>query len=127
MTSPLNHRGRAPVLRSGVIAMIQWMSPRIARLWPAILAWALNAPAATLTIGVIERGADARLAPARVELAYPGQPGGAIHAAVEMAVDESRFELDAAKLRVRVDVRSARSPDDAKAILKQLSKAGAAG
>src|SRR4051812_13527260 len=94
---------------------------------PAILAWALEASAATLTVGVLERGADDRLAPARVELAYPGQPGGAIRAAVEMAVDESRFELDAAKLNVRLDVRSARSAGDARAMLQQLAKAGAAG
>src|SRR5437762_1936093 len=40
---------------------------------------AFNASAATLTLGVIERADDERLALARVELAYPGQPGGPIH------------------------------------------------
>jgi ABC transporter substrate binding protein (PQQ-dependent alcohol dehydrogenase system) len=86
-----------------------------------------DASAATLTLGVIERADDDRLAPGRVELAYPGQPGGPIHTAVELAANESRFELDAAKLRVSLDVRSARSADDAKALLQQLAKAGAAG
>jgi ABC transporter substrate binding protein (PQQ-dependent alcohol dehydrogenase system) len=44
-----------------------------------------------------------------------------------MAVQESRFELDAAKLRVVVEVRAARSADEAKTVLQQLAKAGAAG
>ena len=91
------------------------------------LALAFNASAATLTLGVVHRADDERLAPARVALAYPGQPGGPVQPAVEMAVDETRFELDAAKLRVSVDVRAARSADEAKALLQQLAKAGAAG
>jgi ABC transporter substrate binding protein (PQQ-dependent alcohol dehydrogenase system) len=93
----------------------------------AALALALNTSAATLTLGVVQRADDERLAPARVALTYPGQPGGTVQAAVEMAVDETRFELDAAKLRVLVDVRAARSADEARAMLQQLAKAGAAG
>src|SRR5439155_25282128 len=88
---------------------------------------AFNASAATLTLGVIERADDERLAPARVELAYPGHPGGPIHHAVEMALKEAQFELDAAKLRVTIELRSARSADDAKSLLQQLAKAGTAG
>jgi len=91
------------------------------------LALAFNASAATLTLGVVQRADDERLVPQRVALAYPGQPGGPLHAAVEMAVSESRFELDAARLRVLVDVRAARSADEARALLQQLAKAGAAG
>jgi hypothetical protein len=66
----------------------------------AALALAFNASAATLTLGVVQRADDERLVPQRVALAYPGQLGGPLHAAVEMAVSESRFELDAAMLRV---------------------------
>ncbi|HMC16358.1 MAG TPA: branched-chain amino acid ABC transporter substrate-binding protein [Albitalea sp.] len=88
---------------------------------------AFNASAATLSLGVIERADDERLAPARVELAYPGQPGGPIHHAVEMAVKEAQFELDAAKLRVTIELRSARSADDAKSLLQQLARTGAVG
>jgi ABC transporter substrate binding protein (PQQ-dependent alcohol dehydrogenase system) len=82
--------------------------------------------AATLTIGVVQRTDDDRLDAKRVELAYPHQPGGTLTQAAEVAVKESAFELDAAKLQVKLDVRSARSADEAKAALQQLSKAGAA-
>ncbi|ROZ79205.1 branched-chain amino acid ABC transporter substrate-binding protein [Ramlibacter sp. WS9] len=93
----------------------------------AALALAFNATAATLTLGVVQRADDERLAPQRVALAYPGQPGGPAAEAVEMAAKESQFELDAARLRVVVDVRAARSADEAKTMLQQLAKAGAAG
>ena len=85
----------------------------------------LQAGASTLTLGVLQRDDDARLDAKRVELAYPGQPGGPLAQAVEMAVKESAFELDAAKLAVKLDVRAARSADDAKTVLAQLVKAGA--
>ncbi|MCD6077925.1 MAG: hypothetical protein K0R89_1863, partial [Ramlibacter sp.] len=93
----------------------------------AALVLAFNAPAATLTLGVMQRADDERLAPQRVALAYPGQPGGPATEAVEMAVKESQFELDAAKLRVVIDVRAAHNADEAKTMLQQLAKAGAAG
>jgi ABC transporter substrate binding protein (PQQ-dependent alcohol dehydrogenase system) len=91
------------------------------------LALALSASAATLTLGVVQRADDERLEARRVALAYPGHPGGSLLPAVEMAVNESRFELDAAKLRVVVEARTARSADDSKALLQQLARAGAAG
>ena len=91
-----------------------------------LAAAAVHVSAATLTLGVLQRADDERLAAKRVELAYPAQPGGSLSQAVEVAVKESQFELDAAKLQVKVDVRSARSADDAKAQLQQLAKAGAA-
>ncbi len=84
------------------------------------------AQAASLVVGVLQRADDERLDAKRVELAYPHQPGGPLTQAVEVAVKESAFELDAAKLQVKVEVRSARSADEAKAALQQLSKAGAA-
>ncbi len=94
----------------------------------AVLLWtALDASAATLTIGVLQRADDPRLAPQRVALAYPGHPGGPLSQAVEMAVTESRFELEAAKLRVAVQVREARDAGEAREQLKQLVQAGAAG
>jgi ABC transporter substrate binding protein (PQQ-dependent alcohol dehydrogenase system) len=91
------------------------------------LALASGASAATLTIGVLQRADDERLELGRVALAYPGQPGGPADQAVAMAVKESQFELDAARLRVVVEVRAARSADEAKTMLQQLAKAGAAG
>jgi ABC transporter substrate binding protein (PQQ-dependent alcohol dehydrogenase system) len=98
-----------------------------ARLTFALLAAAaLHVDAATLTLGVLQRADDERLDPKRVELSYPGQPGGPLTQAVDVAVKESQFELDAAKLQVKVDARSARSADEAKSMLQQLAKAGAA-
>ena len=82
--------------------------------------------AATLLVGVLQRADDERLDAKRIEMAYPGQPGGPLAQAVDVAVKESAFELDAAKLQVKIDVRSARSADDAKVQLQQLAKAGAA-
>ena len=98
----------------------------------AVLVGVLSVPcaparAATLTIGVLQRDDDDRLDPKRVELAYPGQPGGPLAQAVELAVKESQFQLDVAKLQVKVEVRGARGPDDAKAQLLQLARGGAAG
>lgn len=90
-------------------------------------ALAFGASAATLTLGVMQRADDERLAPRRVALAYPGHPGGPVREAVGMAVSESQFQLDAAALRVLIDVRAARSADEASAQLRQLEKAGAAG
>ena len=82
--------------------------------------------AATLVVGVLQRADDERMDAKRVELAYPFQPGGPLTQAIEVAWKESAFELDAAKLQVKLEVRSARSVDEAKAMLQQLSKAGAA-
>jgi ABC transporter substrate binding protein (PQQ-dependent alcohol dehydrogenase system) len=84
------------------------------------------AGAATLTIGIVQRADDDRLEPARVALAYPGHPGGPARDAVDMAIEESRFELEAAGLRVNVSVREATSADDASARLRELEKSGAA-
>jgi ABC transporter substrate binding protein (PQQ-dependent alcohol dehydrogenase system) len=119
------HSCRVNVRTRRLRSFAQWI-PACAGM-TAALALAVNASAATLTLGVVQRADDERLAPQRVELAYPGQPGGPVHQAVEMAVQENRFELDAAKLRVSIDVRAARSADEAKAMLQQLAKAGAAG
>ncbi len=82
--------------------------------------------AASLVVGVLQRADDERLDAKRVELAYPFQPGGPLTQAAEVAIKESAFELDAAKLQVKLEVRSARSADEAKAALQQFSKAGAA-
>lgn len=81
---------------------------------------------AALLIGVLGRADDERLGPKQVELAYLGHPGGPLHQAVEVAVKESAFELDAAKLSVRIEAVDARDAGDARAQLERLEKAGAA-
>jgi len=93
----------------------------------SVLAIAFNAAAATLTLGVVQRADDDRLSASRVELAYPGQPGGPLQQAVELAIKESQFELDASRLRVVVDVRTARNAGEARTMLQQVAQAGAAG
>ena len=62
----------------------------------------------------------------RVELHYPGHPGGPLGDAIEVAIEESQFELDAAKIEVKFDAVDAASADDAKAQLAKLEKDGAA-
>lgn len=84
------------------------------------------AQAATLRIALVQRADDERLDPKRVELAYPGHPGGSMEAAAAVALDEAQFELDAAKLQVKIETVDAKSADDAKAQLARLEKAGVA-
>lgn len=81
--------------------------------------------AATLTLGVLGRTDDPRLDPKRVELGYLGQPGGPATEAVEVAIKESKFELEAAKLAVKVDAADVASAAEAKAALQRLEKSGA--
>ena len=81
--------------------------------------------AAPLLIGVISRADDERLEPKRVELGYFGQPGGALRSGVDVAVAETQFELDAAKLQVRVEAVEVASADEARAQATRLEKAGA--
>ena len=84
------------------------------------------APAAQLTIGVLSRADDERLDAKRVELAYPGHPGGPLLQAAETAVQETRFELDAVKLQVKFDAAQVHDAAEARAALLKLEKSGAA-
>jgi ABC transporter substrate binding protein (PQQ-dependent alcohol dehydrogenase system) len=83
------------------------------------------APAAPLVIGVLTRADDDRLEPKRIELGYLGQPGGPLRAGVDMAIGDTQFELDAAKLQVRVEAVEIASADEAKSQTARLEKAGA--
>ncbi len=101
------------------------MTERRWQLGLALCVLAEGAFAAQMTIGVLQREDDERLDPKRVELAYPGHPGGPLTTAVEMAAKESQFELDNAKLQVKVEARAVATPEDAKAALQAFAKAGA--
>jgi ABC transporter substrate binding protein (PQQ-dependent alcohol dehydrogenase system) len=94
-------------------------------IWLALGLAALPLQAATLTIGVLTRDEDDRLDPRRVELAYIGHPGGPLRQAVEVAIKESEFELEAANLQVKVDAVAARDAGDARTLLQRLEKSGA--
>jgi ABC transporter substrate binding protein (PQQ-dependent alcohol dehydrogenase system) len=108
--------------------MIEAVRLRPARWLAATLLGAVlpAAQAATLTIGVLSRADDERLDTRQVELAYLGHPGGPLAQAVDIAVKESQFELDAADLKVKLEVATARDAADASAQLQRLEKAGAA-
>jgi ABC transporter substrate binding protein (PQQ-dependent alcohol dehydrogenase system) len=92
----------------------------------ALATGAVPLHAATLTVGVLSRADDDRLDPRRVELAYLGHPGGPPAQAVEVAVKESQFELDAAGLKIRIEALTAVDAADARTKLQRLEKAGAA-
>jgi ABC transporter substrate binding protein (PQQ-dependent alcohol dehydrogenase system) len=92
----------------------------------ALMLLALPAHAGSLRLVLLQRADDERLDPRRVELAYPGQPGGSLGPAIEVALSESQFVLAAAKLSIRLDVVEARTADEAKARLQELEKGGAA-
>lgn len=91
---------------------------------PLALLLLTGAHAADLRIGLLQRADDERLDPKRVELAYFGQPGGPLSQAAEMAIKESEFELDAAKLKVKLEVRDVKDAADARSQLQQLEKSG---
>src|SRR5688572_16505540 len=84
------------------------------------------ASAATLRLALVQRAGDERLDARRVELEYPGHPGGPLGDAIEVALKESQFQLDAVKLEVKFDTVDATGADDAKAQLARLEKEGTA-
>ena len=92
----------------------------------AVLLCAGAAQAATATLGLLVRADDERLASSRLDLAYPGHPGGPVQQAVEVALKETRFELEAAKLEVKLETVEVRNAAEARAAAQKLEKAGAA-
>jgi ABC transporter substrate binding protein (PQQ-dependent alcohol dehydrogenase system) len=92
----------------------------------AAVLWAVGAHAATLTVGVVVRAGDERLAPRRAVLAYPGHPTGPVRHGVELAIQDTKFQLDAASIHVRVEVAEAADEAGARAAAQALAKAGAA-
>jgi ABC transporter substrate binding protein (PQQ-dependent alcohol dehydrogenase system) len=86
---------------------------------------AAGAQAATLTLGVVSRADDERLDDKRVELGYLGHPGGPLTQAAEMAIEETRFELEAANVQAKLEPIEVRDANEARAALQKLEKAGA--
>lgn len=84
-----------------------------------------TAAAAPLKLGLVVRADDPRLEPRRVERAYPGHPGGPAAQAVQVALDETRFELDAAKLEATLETVEVADAAAARAAVQALEKAGA--
>jgi ABC transporter substrate binding protein (PQQ-dependent alcohol dehydrogenase system) len=92
----------------------------------ALLAWPACALAATLKATLIQPADDPRLERTRTERAYLGHPGGPAEQGLKVALDEAKFELDAAKTAVALDVKGAGSRDAARAAAQAAEKSGAA-
>jgi ABC transporter substrate binding protein (PQQ-dependent alcohol dehydrogenase system) len=103
------------------------LSPWLSCLLAAALALPLLAAATPLKIGLLVRADDPRLERRRLELAYPGHPGGAAEQAVKMALDEVRFELDAARRQATLETVEVRDAAQARATLQRLAQAGVVG
>ena len=88
-----------------------------AALWPAA--------AATLRATLIVPADDARLERTRVERAYLGHPGGPARDGLQVALDEAKFELDAAGSAITVDTLTATTLEAARLSAQQAEKAGA--
>ena len=99
----------------------------IALLWLGALA--LGSPAAvaaTLNATLISPEDDPRLERSRVERAYLGHTAGPLSDAIEMAIEESQFELEAAGAAVKLNRQGAASLEAARSAALAAEKAGAA-
>ena len=99
----------------------------IALLWLGALA--LGSPAAvaaTLNATLISPEDDPRLERSRVERAYLGHTAGPLSDAIEMAIEESQFELEAAGAAVKLSRQGAASLEAARSAALAAEKAGAA-
>jgi ABC transporter substrate binding protein (PQQ-dependent alcohol dehydrogenase system) len=84
------------------------------------------AQAAAFKATLLVRDDDPRLARNRVERLYPGQPGGPAADGIKVALDEARFELEAAGASVSVDVVPVANAQAARDAAAKAEKAGAA-
>jgi ABC transporter substrate binding protein (PQQ-dependent alcohol dehydrogenase system) len=81
---------------------------------------------AVLNLTIISPADDERLDPTRIERNYLGHPGGPAIDGVKAALDESAFEIDAAKLKVKLNVQTASDAKAAAQIAATAEKQGAA-
>ena len=97
------------------------------RRFAAVLALCVALPAAgaTLRATLIVPADDPRLERTRTERAYLGHPGGPARDGVQVALEEAKFELDAAGAGVALDMVEAASLDAARAAALHAEKAGA--
>lgn len=84
------------------------------------------AHASVLKATLVTRQDDTRLDRSRVERAYLGHPGGPASDALQVALEEGRFELDAAGSSVALALAEAGTLEGARAAALNAEKAGAA-
>jgi ABC transporter substrate binding protein (PQQ-dependent alcohol dehydrogenase system) len=92
----------------------------------ALAGAALAAEAATLKATLLVPADDTRLERSRAERAYLGHPTGPAREAIQVALDEGQFELDAAGAGVALDTKDVGDLAAAKAAAVAAEKAGAA-
>jgi len=85
-----------------------------------------GALSATLKATLISPADDPRLERTRTERAYLGHPGGPADQGLKVALDEAKFELDAGKTAVALDVKAAADANAARAAALAAEKGGAA-
>ena len=85
-----------------------------------------SAAAATLKATLIGPANDTRLERARLERAYLGHPGGPAGDALQVALDEGKFELEAASAAIVLATAPAATLDAARAAALAAEKGGAA-
>jgi ABC transporter substrate binding protein (PQQ-dependent alcohol dehydrogenase system) len=91
----------------------------------ACAALAGAAHAAEFRITLLSPADDARLGRDRVERAYLGHPGGPAADGIKVALEESRFELEAAEHRVTLATAAVDSAEAARAAAASAVKGGA--
>ena len=82
------------------------------------------AQALTWKITLLDQANNPQLERSRLERAYLGHPGGPPGDAVLLALDESEFELGAAKVEVRLEMVPVAGPEEARAAAQKADKAG---
>jgi ABC transporter substrate binding protein (PQQ-dependent alcohol dehydrogenase system) len=115
-------------MRSSLASASAALAALAAMLLPAWvgLSDAVAAPAVTLKATLLTPDDDPRMERSRVERAYLGHPGGPLADGIEVAIEESQFELEAANVGVSVTSQAAKSLDAARAAAIAAEKAGAA-
>lgn len=82
------------------------------------------AQALTWKITLLDQANNPQLERARLERAYLGHPGGPPGDAVQLALDESEFELGAAKVEVQLEIVPVAGPEEARAAAQKADRAG---
>lgn len=82
------------------------------------------AQALTWKITLLDQANNPQLERSRLERAYLGHPGGPAGDAVLLALDESEYELGAAKVDVRLEIVPVAGPEEARAAAQKAEKAG---
>lgn len=109
--------------------LLPW-SPGLDRAWPRVLAVAMLllagavAQAAAWNVTLLEQQDAPALDRQRLERAYLGHPGGASADGWSQALDDARFELDAARTQINWKALAVASLEGARAAAQQADKAG---